>query len=661
MSEYPFHVTLTNRIRRFWEQHPTWTAILVTGLLVAACYGFALRLPFFFDGPPTMTLLERQSWADVWTMLDDRAYFRPLVDSVYKAGLLLPQGTRQVALEATNLFLHWLNGVLVMQIVILSAERGSAGKRAGQGLLAAALFVVFPFMFFAVPCYAAMYHQMVLAWTLLAAFAALKAEEGEQIAWWGISLAATALAPLAHESGFVCSVIVAGIVVIRHGLHRSDAGLRRRLIAIALGVALNVGYFLFRSTTHSVRETSFAGLVDWFQNAMFFLHGLVYPVAPLIGRLVQQLGLRDFTLVEIATVLLGTLLVWLVLRSRDWRPVATGLWWWLWAALPAATSLRYGGLYISPRLYVLPSAGIVMLWACVILELGKVVRSEWASRAIRALLASAILIQSLVFLQRQRVLFTLLDDVYDRVLEAAEETNGPLGLVNLPSYLAWPDKTHALIQETVTFIPPYSSVEEFIQANAEWSKVDVVTFAPVLEETAHHFGLRWPGLDWQEMRRFAIEHRAVWLAQYRDGRHALNHVGRVAPGAVLSSELPVVSFQSNAVIESASARRVPDGHWTVTLVWLAPGPVEAEIFVHVRDANGQLVAQADGPALEGLVPPWVWEMDDRIYDVRHLPPLEGPAPYTVQVGMYDAAGRHPAFLMDGRCPDDAATVVTLNP
>lgn len=75
-----------------------------------------------------------------------------------------------------------------------------------------------------------------------------------------------------------------------------------------------------------------------------------------------------------AAATFGLLLIALGHRARDQRWVACNLWWWFCGSLPAAVSLKYGELFTSPRLHALASAGSVMLWAHVIIELGLIVR-----------------------------------------------------------------------------------------------------------------------------------------------------------------------------------------------------------------------------------------------------------------------------------------------
>jgi len=642
-------------------------SITLSGVLVAVCYGFALRLPFFFDDLPIMTWLNHHNWVDIWILSSENPYYRPLAFTIYQLGRLFPLGTRQVVLHAVNLIVHWANAVLITHVVRLCDKSPCSTVKA---TVASALFVVFPFTFVAVPWITALSHPLVTMLTLVAVYAALRAERDDAGGWWALSLVATTLAPFAHESGPMCSVIVGGVVMIQCGIRSG----RRRIIGIILGGLLSVGAVLLRSCVPGVSEIKLAGLSDWAQNAMFFLHGLLYPVGPVIGWLVHQQGWHDFTLVKVTTACLCLLLVWLARRSQDWRWVACTLWWWACGALPAAVSLKFGDLYIAPRLHALASAGVVMLWAYVIFEMGRLVRQMWGRRLVWTLLAGAIVIQNVAFLSHQRALFLSLNRVYQRVLEAAEdENNAPLGFVNLPDSLAWRDKTYALILETVVFVPWYSGVGEFIEVNAGWRPSDTVIYTPVIQDTEQVFGLQGPGMDWEQMRQFAIDHRTVWLAQYHrrlpssqggaegGGQFVLNEVGTITTGNLPSSVEPLVRFEGGPVIESTSVQETQDGKWAVTLTWLTLELVDGEIFVHVRDADNNVVAQADGPALGGMVPIWLWQPGDQVHDIRYVTLPEGGGPYTVQVGVYDENGRFPAFVGGVHYPDGTAPVATIVP
>ena len=383
--------------RYLWDRYYIWIGWGASGVLVAMCYGFVLRLPFFYDDLPIMTWLRHHDWLDIWTLSSENSYYRPLAFTIYKAGHLFPPGTRQVILHGINLFIHWTSALLVMQVVRLG------NKSSQRAVLAALLFAVFPYVFLAVPWITALSHPLVTMLTLLAVYAALKADRGNATWWWAISLFATALAPFAHESGAVCAVIVAGMVMIQG----SASPGRRRIVGIILGGMLNVGAVVLRSQVPGVGTMQWAGWSDLPQNVAFFLHGLVYPAAPIIGWLANQWMWPDLGLVGITSVCLCLLLVWLARRSRDWRWIASNLWWWALGAFPALVSIPYGGLYTSPRLHSLASAGVVMLWANVIVELGQALRNQWGRRLAWGLLVGVIGIQNITFLGHQRTLFTL--------------------------------------------------------------------------------------------------------------------------------------------------------------------------------------------------------------------------------------------------------------
>ncbi len=78
----------------------------------------------------------------------------------------------------------------------------------------------------------------------------------------------------------------------------------------------------------------------------------------------------------------------------------------------------------------------------------------------------------------------------------------------------------------------------------------------------------------------------------------------------------------------------------VTLYWqaLAAMPVDYTVFVHLVDANGQLVAQHDGgPWWEVTIPTSTWQPGEKLRD-RHrleLPSDLAPGTYILQAGVYD--------------------------
>ncbi len=648
---------LIEQTRRFWREHFERAITALLAALTLFCYGFALRIPFFHDDLPIMTWLRRHGWRDIW-FSQENGYYRPLAFTVYKAGTWLPLGARQVALHAVNVALLWASGVLIALLV-----RRSIGERV-RAALAGVLLVIFPFLVEGIPWITALSHPLVLTLTLLATYAALRADDENSSTWWAVSLTATALAPLAHESGAITGVIVGGVWLLTRGFRPAPA---RRLALTGGGVLLNVAAVLARffiPGAHTLAQMQ--GLQDLPQNFMYFLQGLLYPVAPFVQVLVTQGG-HDFTLLSLAAVPVAALVLLLVRRGDDGRWVLASLWWWVFGALPAAASLRYGGLFVGARLYTLASAGIVMFWAGLIIE----VRWRVCPRLIGQLLACAMALlligQNVAYLRHARRLYDLLDGIYAQVLDAAEEeAHAPLGFVNVPSALTWEARVYPLVTDNVVFVPgDYTNILEFIQVNVGWGEAHAATYGPLYVETDPTWLGLGPWLEGEALRTFVLEHETLWLGRYDRERaqFVLDRVGHVtAETDPTTEEIPQVHFEGGSMLLSTSVHVQGGGRWQLALEWQAAGPVDGTIFVHVVDQNGVLVAQDDGAALGGLFPLHLWREEERVHDLRYVTlPDGGAGPYSVRVGLYNDAGRFPAFVGRERSPDDAPTVSVFSP
>jgi hypothetical protein len=76
----------------------------------------------------------------------------------------------------------------------------------------------------------------------------------------------------------------------------------------------------------------------------------------------------------------------------------------------------------------------------------------------------------------------------------------------------------------------------------------------------------------------------------------------------------------------------------ITLFWqaLAPIPTDYTIFLHLRNANGQTVAQKDALSLDGIYPTGRWQPGETVIDPFSLPlpPDLPPGRYTLWAGLY---------------------------
>jgi len=101
---------------------------------------------------------------------------------------------------------------------------------------------------------------------------------------------------------------------------------------------------------------------------------------------------------------------------------------------------------------------------------------------------------------------------------------------------------------------------------------------------------------------------------------------------------------------------------TVTLTWAAKAapPQDYNVFVHLVDADGTMIAQHDGPPNQGRYPTMWWLPGDVIADAHTLP-IAAPLPDAVQlrVGMYDPVTFTRLPITDAHgahLPDDLITL-----
>lgn len=97
----------------------------------------------------------------------------------------------------------------------------------------------------------------------------------------------------------------------------------------------------------------------------------------------------------------------------------------------------------------------------------------------------------------------------------------------------------------------------------------------------------------------------------------------------------------------------PGQNLKVTLYWesLKPTSKDYQVFVHLIDAQGNLIAQGDAPPRNGFYPTSLWIPREIIKDPHRipLPPALPPGEYFLRVGMYrlDTLERLPVTQEDG--------------
>jgi 4-amino-4-deoxy-L-arabinose transferase-like glycosyltransferase len=129
------------------------------------------------------------------------------------------------------------------------------------------------------------------------------------------------------------------------------------------------------------------------------------------------------------------------------------------------------------------------------------------------------------------------------------------------------------------------------------------------------------------------------------GRHILGDAGE-GPSVLVPPPPPgvptrpfVLQFAGGIVLNGDDVRQ--DGSTlAVTLHWQAASAVlnDYTAFVHVLDGSGKLIAQHDGPPMQGNFPTSFWQPGDRLADVHAIAlPANLPAgTYHLEFGLYDS-------------------------
>ena len=145
----------------------------------------------------------------------------------------------------------------------------------------------------------------------------------------------------------------------------------------------------------------------------------------------------------------------------------------------------------------------------------------------------------------------------------------------------------------------------------------------------------------------------------------LTYIAVPWPGDVAAAVPVRATFGDSIALNAAALPATsvaPGEEVTFTLYWEGigphPPPVDYNVFVHLIDAAGQLVANSDGPPRNGNYPTGAWLASDIVPDERHLvlPPELPPGEYELRVGLYlpQTGERLPVRQADGLLQTDGS-------
>ncbi|MBI5302821.1 MAG: hypothetical protein HY868_11850 [Chloroflexi bacterium] len=129
---------------------------------------------------------------------------------------------------------------------------------------------------------------------------------------------------------------------------------------------------------------------------------------------------------------------------------------------------------------------------------------------------------------------------------------------------------------------------------------------------------------------------------------------RVALNATLGNTIRLEGFDAEPRVRAGKS-------FALTLHWqaIAPPQKDVHVFVHVLDAQGNLVAQQDNTPRQNRYPTRIWDAGERVPD-SYAFTLNTPGAYRIVAGMYDppTGERLPAFDAQGNELVNRQIVVT---
>ena len=628
--------------------------VLLTMLLAGWLYWPTLQLPLIYDTLLHIRITGGLDFGSVWLPTSAFGFYRPMT---FFPMLIIQQlfaGYPAWLLHGNNIVQHMVNAGL---LTWLSWRLWSDWRRA---LAAGTIFALFPFSYQAVAVYGHNVHPAIVGLVLLGLHTYLTAVSRPNARkWWLLTIVLFLLMLITHET----AVLFGGFAALVHVnaqpelLKQWRQLLRQpwRWFLLAGVIYLGVYQLLPIPGAPQTEATSY----DLWLNGLYVLQAAVFPLA-WFAHLLPELSGATVALVSggLVTVMVG----WLAWRQPAWRaPLLLAIGWWGAASALIGLALPTEYLLRGPRLLYLGSVGVALLWAHLLATLwqtGKL-RLQHVWRLVGTAVFLFILITSGQFVRTKLAQYEQLTEPV-RVWQANPlSPNTEVVLVNLPQWLDVPPNTYAIGVEFVAMLGDYLFVEELARANNSgngpvWAVAvrELQTNQPYVYSV--HAQHEWPAALTQQKRHIFITYFEPDGPQTRHTGYLFSLVGFPIP-----PPNPIAQFADYSLTEAKA--EICAGTAKVALNWLTGRqmvPDTTSVFVQVLDADGRLLAQADGPPLgirPGLLaaPP-----DTLLVDLREikLPGGETAVPQTMLVGLYNFADgtRHPATDLLGQpLPDNA--------
>ncbi len=640
-------------------------AVLAAALVIAGTlllYREAIHLPFLFDDMIHMRWLDGNSLISIWTSAEGLGYYRPLTMSVWKVGHLLLGRNDPPLLHLFNLFLHALNAFLT-GCIAWRAYRGRGSL--AYALLATLIFLTFPFSYQAVPSTSSLSKPLIATLTLASALSYWQGRRQGSKWLLGLSLFVGILAPFAYETGVMVPLAIVAVEIMGYARKEFDrlSWLPALYLILIWGLALPLIMLMEPESGATVRLPT---LLPLWQNGVYFSQGLVFPIASVATPLSRALPLDHYVLVA-AISLLGLLVLLAFYRwVHRLGLFLYALSWFVVGILPLWFMLDFSYVITSPRLFYLGAVGSALLWAGVPLFLWTRRPARWWSRVLAVVATLGMLVFNTNYVRQRIVLADSVAQPLWQAVRAAEARgeSSELLFVNVPAWVAPKEPTYRIGTEGLTFIPGYVRVQDFVYVTGGVEpRIRSVIFDPAKQDWQAFIGYGGNPVDWNGVAKRIRRVDAVYSTTYSSEGLRLSRAGALeATDHVPDPDSVLAAFGDQIQLLESQVEDL--GNKVVLDLWWYSHQVPQDdltVFLHLYDAAGNLVAQADGYPLLGLYPPTSWQPGDLVHDIRYLSLPDGATleGHRILVGWYDkaTADRQPAVDRDGLpAPDNAIQI-----
>ncbi len=394
----------------------------------------------------------------------------------------------------------------------------------------------------------------------------------------------------------------------------------------------------------------------------YLLQGLIWPVAGAVGAwrvwfpALSNPAWAPLIVIAPIALLLLSVAYW---RGRKLPLFFFGLIWYGVMVLPIWATRGFGYVGISPRILYVAAGSAVLIWAGLLtLDFRSTRVNRWW-KVISGILVAAILAQSALFLNTRKTLHDqTMPAIWDVVNSGpAAGSEAKLLFINVPDQITpkWREFPvgffRAVLMPVSVDLGQYVELQKGVRPQTQSLTVPALTH---LEDYPYAVDMRGEAVDQAKLSAAIREADQVFITEYDPS----GAVKIVEAGELTSqqSSQPLATFDSRIQLSGtvfvADSRR---DKW----VWncLAPLKADETIFLHVFDANGQLIAQMDGDPLHDLFPLSECRPGEQIRDLREMALPDGT--YTIKVGVYNRATQQRLTAIDSNgqlLPDNAITI-----